>query len=502
MALRRLTRTELDNTFKQLLGDGSRPADQLPADVSGDSGFLTGNDVSIVDAQALADMTGAVVATALAKLDALAGCAPPATPEAACARQLATAFGKRVFRRPLDAAEVSALGALFDKVRSQIGLDYKASMGILLQAILQSPSFLYHWQVGPQGARREGGLVRLGPYELASRLSYFLWQSMPDDALFDAADRGRLATAADVEREARRMLADARAKPALLEFHLQWLRLAGVEKLQVGTVLPSRAAQAAADEVAALVDHVMAGDGGGKLSVLLSAPLGFANADLAKVYGIGGVTGTNLRKVDLDPAQRAGIFTSVGFLALNAKGLASEPIYRGVVLLEQVLCEQKPPPLPAAPRLADPQPNVTTREQHQMHQSNPVCVGCHQSFEPLGYAFESYDGAGRWRTQDAGKPVDASGTVTTPNGNETFTFKNAVDLARGLAGSKQVHACAAKKLRRYESGLPESDADAANLDAAVAAFERSGLDLRELMVALATGPSFLYRAPSAGEALP
>jgi hypothetical protein len=501
MTLRRLTRVELNNTLQQLLGDASHPADELPADVAANSGFLTGNDVATVDAERISEMAQTVAGAAAAKLDMLSGCAAASVGEAMCAKQFIASFGRRAFRRPLDAGEVMAFQQLYDKVHGAIGVDHKGSMAVLLQAMLQSPSFLYHWEVGPRGGQRESGLVKLGPYELASRLSYFLWQSMPDDALFDAADKGRLANAADVEREARRLLADPRARPALLDFHRQWFKLVGVEKLVIANVFPLAAAQAAADEVAAFVDYVLTGEGAGKLATLLAAPLGFANATSAKLYGLASVTGTAMRKVDLDPGQRAGILTQLAFLAQTGKGLASEPIYRGGVVLEQILCEQKPPPLAAVPKLAEPQANMSTREQHQMHQSNPVCAACHQAFEPLGYAFETYDGAGRWRTQDGGKPVDASGTVTTTRGHETLTFKNAVELARALAKSPQVQACAVTKVFRYQAGAVESDADAPALAAALAKAGKGDLDLRELLVATASSTSFLYRAPTSGEVL-
>jgi hypothetical protein len=493
----RLSREEINNTLADLLGDTSAPAEVLPRDRLAESRFPTGNLIDDVDAQRLFDMVETVAVAALDKLPRLFECDATSRGEAACAREFITMFGRRAWRRPLEPAEVGSLDELYAGLRRELGHDHSNGLRVVLEAMLLSPSFLYHWEVGPRGARKVAGLVKLGPHELASRLSYFLLRSMPDAELFAAADAGRLGTEAEVESQARRLLKSPRAEQAIVDFHQSWLELDGLEDVQKGKDFPASGLAAAGREFDAIVRHVVRGDG--KLATLLTAPIGFPDAALASLYGVT-VTGTAPRRVDLPPAERAGILTQIAFLARNGRDAESHPILRGVRVLEDLLCETKPPPLPMVPEPRPATQDLTTRERYQQHAADGVCAACHRVIDPFGFAFEHYDGYGRYRAVDGKKPVDAAGEITTPGG-QRFSFRNAIDLARQLAASRSVEGCFARHAFRLAAGRREIAADVAALAALDRTLERSGADIREVLVGVVTSPSFLNRAETAGELL-
>jgi hypothetical protein len=276
------------------------------------------------------------------------------------------------------------------------------------------------------------------------------------------------------------------------------MHLEDLPDLQKGTAFNADAVRAARTELEAMVTYVLAGDG--TLQTLLTAPIAFPGRPLAKFYGLPNPSDATVTKADVDPSQRAGIFTQVGFLARNGDGPGSHPIKRGIRVLESLLCEDPPPPLPMVPEVKPPAPNLTTRERFAEHASNGVCVACHQAFDPLGFAFENYDGYGQYRTMEGTKPVDTKGELRTPSGLE-LQFDNAVDLMKKLAANPKVQSCFARQAFRLASGRMEIPADARALDAIDNAFGQSGFDIRALVVAVTTSPSFLYRAESAGEVL-
>ena len=497
LPFRRLTRLELNNTMADLLGDRSNPAATLPADVRGESGFLKGNAVSTVDADRLSEMADQVATAAAGRLDQLTGCAPSLAAED-CANKFISTFGSRVFRRPLEPDELTEYKAFAGKLRTEVGLDPKTALTFVLRALLQSPNFLYHWTVAPRGTPLDGGLVRVRGYELASRLSFFLWQSMPDDVLFKAAAEQKLETPSDAAREARRMLQHPRAKATVLDFYRQWLNIADVSTVRKAMDFPLATGEAAAVELNAFIDYVVFGEGRGSLTALLTSPVSFPSASLSKLYGT--QASASGAQAKLDSEQRSGILTRVGFLALNGKGGESDPIHRGIAVLEKLLCEHTPPPMPSIPPLAPPSPTLSTRERNLEHQSNPSCAACHSRFEPLGYAFEHYDGLGRYRSRDGGKAVNASADFTSADG-EMFKFDNAVELSQLLARSPQVQRCAANQAFRFATGRMEDEADDSATKAVFGAYTKSSLDAKELLVAVASSSSFMFRAPAQGEVL-
>jgi hypothetical protein len=288
-------------------------------------------------------------------------CDPAQAGEAVCAGRFIDTFGRRAFRRPLTTAEKQPLEALYADARAKIGLDFTGALGLVIQAFLQSPRFLYLWQ-GDDAPALEAGLVRCGPWEIASRLSYFLWSTMPDEALFAAAAAGKLGAPADIDAQAQRMLADPRARPTLRNFYTQWLGLAQADEVSKDpaafpTFTPELRASMAA-EFDAFVTHVTF-EGDARLETLLTAPFSFLNPSLAKLYGVAGVAGPELRRRDLDPVQRAGVLTQGLFLAAHALPYATSPVQRGKVVRRTSSVRTSLPPRTTSspPRPPSPPPS-------------------------------------------------------------------------------------------------------------------------------------------------
>ncbi len=534
MPLRRLGADELNNTLRDLLGDSSKPASVLPGQGRGLHGFPEAGVVSVVDVEHILELVESVAAAAAPRLPSLLACGPmPATQvvEDACIRSFVVRFGRRAFRRPLGADEIARYVQRYRAARANLGYGFLDGARVLLQVLLFSPNFLYHWELGPQAAAAQGTVVRLTPHELAARLSYFLWASMPDEALFAAVDAGRLKTQADIEYQARRMLADGKARPTIARFHSEWLMLDRLVDARKDKALypmwNDRLADAMAAETAEFVTRTII-DGDGRLETLLTSSTSYINPTLARLYGVdapaapvpvavarprdGAQLGprpahqsvapvSDLMVTHLDPTERAGLFTQASFLAAHATATSSHPVKRGHEIFLNVLCGEVRPPKFSIPPVGAQPANVSTRELFAQHAKNECTGGCHDLMDPLGFAFEHYDAVGRFRTVDGGKPVDASGTLSPPSGGPDVPFDNAIGLARALVGSEDVQRCMVKQWFRFAFGRREVSADEPSLMKVNVAFRRSGLNVRELLVSLSTSLAFRYRASGAGEVL-
>jgi hypothetical protein len=342
--------------------------------------------------------------------------------------------------------------------------------------------------------------VRFNQHELAARLSYSLWGSMPDDALFAEVDAGKLGTPDQIEAQARRMLKDPKIKDTIADFHLQWLYVDGLAKegpkdARFTTYTPELVA-AMLEETATFANDIFAS--GGSLEKLFTSSATTVSPALAKLYGAT-VTGTDPQPVTLDATQRAGLLTQASFLAMHSTATDTNPVKRGAVVIRRLLCNDIQPP--ADMDVGQPKPaapGLTTRERFAEHAMNP-CASCHRLMDPMGFAFENYDPIGAWRTMEQGKKVDASGTLNLTAGDIKFT--NAVELAKGLAVSSEVRECVATQWLRYFARRNDTAGDTASLQAAGEAFAKSSYDLRELLVALTRTRAFTHRSPSAGEVL-
>ncbi|HEY1537604.1 MAG TPA: DUF1592 domain-containing protein [Polyangiaceae bacterium] len=498
MPLRRLTQGEYNNTVRDLLGVTTNPANNFPSDVDLNFIFRRFGDVSTLDASRMQEAAEAIAPTV--DVTKLAPCAATdATGQTACAQTFVTSFGLHAYRRPLVADETTRLMALYQVGRTTLTLDYPGGIKLLIETMLQAPGFVYRWELGPVTPTLEGTVVHLAPYEVASRLSYFLWQTMPDQALFDAAAAGKLATPQDVEAQARRMMDDPKAHNMMASFFQQWLSLDQVAaRPKDATVYPqfNDALKASMNaESLAFIDNV-AFQGDGALSTFLTANFSFVDQTLAPVYGVTGATAT-AAKLSLNPAQRAGLLTQSAFLTVTGATDGSNPVKRGRKVYERLLCGVLPPPPPNVPPAAPASAGGTTRQRFAVHDTQLCAKACHTIMDPIGFAFENYDGIGQYRTTDNGLPVDATGAITLDG--VSHNFKDAVELTNLLATSGDVRSCFVTQWARFAFNRLDTDADRASLNDAFTAFSKANFTVHELLVGVATSRSFNYRSPSAGE---
>jgi len=526
LVMRRLTYREYDHMLTQLLGDTTSPASGANGwspDEPADTGFISPNSVAsyhVVEynqtATALVDRAVKALAAGqkTGKFVLPSGCtAPTASQEMSCATKFITAFGLQAYRRPVAADEQADLVSLFSAVRTTAGLGFVDSIGALAKAMLQSPNFLYHWEIGPtKPALGSDSLLPLTSWQVASRLASTLWESMPDDALFTAAQSGSLSTSAQVSAQVARMLADPQAAQSLYSFHLQWLFNMGFHVTDLAAIsakpnspLTDAAAAGLQSEFTQFLSSVYTPPGDGTLNTLYTAPYAFVNKDLAAIYGVTGPA-TGFAKVNLDPAQRAGIFTQVSFLAGIEDSVADNPVYRGLAIYTKALCGKIAGP-PANVPTVNFMPGGSTRQAYDAHGSSTCAVSCHGLFDPPGFAFENYDGAGRYRTMDGTVPVDATGTFPSPivaagGPGTTFAFNDAVSFVKQLAASPEAQACVARQWSRYSLGRMDDRTDLGSLQVAFnAGAATPGFSVRNMLTTLLSSRAFMFRRPSDGEPL-
>lgn len=500
--LSRLTRREYNNTVRDLLGDATRPADAFPDDHDRAFLFRRSGLVATQDAELLRSAAEALAAAALQSPAKLLPC-DPATGEDACATRFIAEFGKRAYRRPLSTVESTRLSALYESARGAQQMSFEEAIVLLVEAMLQSPAFLYHWESPYDAPKRQGSAVELAPYDVASRLSYFIWGSMPDQALFDAAAAGKLASDADIAEQARRLLADERAKDAVSAFFREWLELEQLGQLpkDAGTYPQYDGALKTAliGETETFARSVLFEGGDGKLETLLGAGYSYSNQTLAGVYGAS-ATGSAFSQVTLPPGERRGLLTQPAFLTVTGAPNGSNPIKRGKAVFERLLCGDLPPPPPNVPAAKPASAGGTTRERFAEHASNACARGCHSLMDPLGFAFEHYDGIGRYRTMDNAQPVDATGSVELDG--KVQPFANAVELVGILSTSDRVRSCFATQWFRFAVGRKETTGDEPSLAAIQSAFAAHQFDVRDLAPAIAGSRSFRLRSLAAGEPTP
>jgi len=492
--LRRLTRLEYGNAVRDLLGTAAVAPDDIPADENVGP-FASNTVTSVTDLsteqylESAERLAAAAVATPAAT-DALVGCDRAAMGDAACASAFIDRFGARAFRRPLAADEKARYVGL------TAGAAFADGIRLVVEAMLQSPIFLYHLELDPTPAPA-GALVPLDSYQLAARLAFFLWASVPDDALMAAAAGGGLADVAPLRAQVTRMLADPRAHDAIASFHAAWLDLGKLPAITKDPTLYPQFSPALRDamqaETAAFVDDVLR-NGDGRLETLLTAPYSILDGGLFDLYGVARPAGTTGPvRVDLDPTKRAGLLTQASFLASHAHENQTSPVARGVAVIRNVLCVALPDPPPNVDNAPpEPMPGATTRQRFAVHESEASCAGCHKMIDGIGLGFEAYDAVGAFRTTDQGQPVDATGNVISAPEIDG-PFDGAVALAKELAGAKQVQQCVARQWFRFALGRMEGETDGCSLVGLFEAFDASGHDVRQLLAAIATSDAFRYR---------
>ncbi len=496
MPLRGLSREEYDNTVRDLLGDDSRPAADFGGELAA-AGYAT---LAPVSEQSVKDLA-AYAETLAAKLDlaALLPCSLSPADESGCVREFVTAFGRGAFRRPLTEPEITDYQELYAALSAE-GFAFEDAVRGVVEGLLSSPFFLYHWELGARPAAASGGVIALDSHELASRLSYLLWSSMPDAELSAAADAGTLTNVETLDAQARRLLADPRARDTVRSFTLQWLRLGDVATLNKSPErYPSYTpalGQAMYDEIAQLSNDVVF-DGEGTLTALLTTPVAYVDSGLAELYGAS-YSGSGFVRIELDPGTRPGILTRAAFLSSTSNAYEGDPTKRGIAVREQVICQTLPPPPMNVPPLEPPSPDATVRERHEQHIVDPSCSGCHVLSDYIGFGFGEYDAIGGYQTSEAGKPIDVSGTLSKLDGVDR-NFANTAELTSLLAESPEVQGCFVKQWLRFAFKRTEALADNYSLERVYQAFSGSGYSVREMLVALVKSRSFMFRSPAEGE---
>lgn len=496
--LQRLTAVEYENTVRDLLAIEVDARAELPEDDR--IGPFEGNEATAVPpytVEIYADLAEDIAELAVAEPPpGLIPCDPQVDGADACARTFIESLLPRAFRRPVSEVEIERYVDLYE-IGTQEGA-FADGIRLVITAVLQSSSFLYRLELGDAEVEPAAGdLIPLTAYELATRLSYFAWRTMPDEALVQAAASGELETAAGIETQIRRLLDDPRAGETIASFHVQLL---GVDMLETTekspTLFPAFTTQARDDmrtELELFVQDVMS-NGDRTLASLLTASHSFVSPALAEIYGvdIGDAAADEFVRVDLPPEQRAGILTLPGVLAVHSHLDQTSPVQRGLAIRTRMLCGTLPPPPPGVgdtpPEL---DPTLPVRERYPMSTVDD-CSYCHEQTDPLGFGLEHYDAIGAWRTQDGDFAVDDSGEIVGTD--VAGPFNGGVELAQRLADSEVVRHCMSNHWLRFSLSRPVAhDRDACAVDEVQAVAVDTDYDIAEVLVAIATSQTFRHR---------
>jgi hypothetical protein len=497
-ALRRLSQREYDNVVRDLLGDTSQPASSFGAEVYV-NGFDNGSDGLTVQGTDVIDFQEAAEALAAqavqSKMSALIGSCNPASGEMPCVDALLSGFVKRAYRRPPTASEAARLRTVFTEGAADGG--FTAGIQLTVEAVLQSPAFLYRAELGAADPSLPKNVVRLTDYEVATELSFLITGSMPDEALFMAAESGTLKTADELRRQALRLMATPAARPALRNFVHEWLGTDQVSSLYKDpAVYPSfspAVAASMASELDAYLDDVL-WTGPGSLRELFSSSRSFVDPTLASLYGVAPGSGTGFESTTLDPLTRRGVMTRAGFLAAHADADSSGPVPRGVFVLAAIVCAAPQPPPPNVPAPPPPsaaaQMHETTRQRFDQHLTESFCRGCHAQIDGVGFGFEQFDGVGVYRTTENGSPVDTSGVLRGTDIDGPFLGVTA--LSAKLMTSPQVLGCFIKHVYRFAMGQEETG-DSSRMLAALGGGFSADSRVTDVLSALVADPGFVLR---------
>lgn len=386
------------------------------------------------------------------------------TPDQAAAQVLGR-FASRAFRRPATPSETQRLVALASQVR-QDGGSFEESIQVAMQAILVSPHFLFKVEQ-PRKLGPDGEMPPINDYELATRISYFLWSSMPDDELLLLAHNKQLRDQKRLLDKIGRMIQDRRANQFIENFAGQWLQLRNLDNVKPDTKIfrgyNNNIRDLMREETLTFFAAVMRRNM--PVTTLIDANFTYLNEDLARFYGIQGVTGDKFRAVSLEGTQRGGLLTHASVLTVTSNPTRTSPVKRGKWILDNLLNTPPPPAPPNVPELEKSRLVGTLRERMEQHRENPACAACHNMMDPLGFALENFDAVGRWRSKEGGRPVDASGKL--PDGTQ---FAGVGDLRKLLAEQRgeQFVRCVTEKMMTYAIGRGTEYYDKCAIDEIVA----------------------------------
>ena len=481
--LARLTAAEYERSVTDLLGRNPELSFSLASD-SEAAGFRVGTGVPALLAEQYVDAAVEIAERVVADdLGGLVACASDA--DRACAEAFLTTFGTRAFRRPITDEEKNHYLATFDLGNE---LDFSTGIEALVASVLASPNFLYRVELPVEGAE-PGATAVMDSFALASRLSYFIWGSAPDDVLLNAAANGEL-EGEGLEVQARRMLDDPRGADAVHEFARQWLKLDGLDAIQRDTDFYPQFNDTFRSQlrssINAFVEEAFRGSHP-TIGNLFTSDVMFADGELAATLGLSNGNGNRYTAGD----ERRGLLTQPGFLALHGLEVLTDPIHRGLFVRNQVLCQSLPePPSDVDVSIPDPEPGETTREFFTRLTSDDYCSGCHTLVNPLGFAFEHFDAIGRWRADEDGQAIDSSGELVGTDVDGPFS--GAVELSERISQSEIAESCMALQWFRFGLGREKTEYDACSLAQIEADFSASGGDLKELLIAIVRSDAFRY----------
>ncbi len=503
VTLHRLNRVEYNNTVRDLLGTSLTPANEFPVDDRG-RGFDNMADVLSLSplqlnmyrsaAIALVDetMTNAALRARLVACDLV-------SEGETCARAVLARFVPRAWRRPVTDAELAHLMKLIGTARTY-GDSYEQGLKLALEAVLVSPHFLFRVELDPTPTSTAPH--PLDPYELASRLSYFLWSTMPDDELFAQAKSGALHDPATLSAQAQRMLKSPKAQALVDNFAGQWLYIRMMDEVapdpEAFPKFDAGLRAAMKSEAERLFQDVVAG--AISADQLLTANFTYVNDRLAAHYGLPSPGSSNMVRVNLPAgAQRGGFLSQGSFLTVTSHTTRTSPVVRGKWVLGQLLCTDVPPPPPDVDVTSiDQMTGGTLRQRLEAHRANPKCAACHGLMDPIGFGLENYDAVGAYRTADGQAPIDASGTL--PSGQ---AFTGALQLERLIANDSNYAACLVDNLYAYALGREPDTTTPGHLDRSIIEaladrLRQSGYDFRDLAARIVTSATFTSRRGEAG----
>ena len=498
--LPRLLNSEYDNTVHDLLGvdiSTTPPSSMLAPDSIGSVDQRTWDGY-----QTAADSLAAQVIASTTLMKNVVPCTPSGD-GSACATQFIQTFGPLAFRRPLTAAELSRFtGVYTNRAMLTSTGSFNETVQFILKEFLLSPSFLTKGEISE--ATPTGNNFNLSPYEVATRLSYMMWGSMPDATLFSAAAANQLSSSSQILAQAQRMLADPKARAKVADFHATYALMGPSTRWSEAAHDPSLfpaftpvMVPLLTTEAQQFFDYVTF-NLNGSFQDLITKPIAFVNKDLAPIYGLSASDfGADLQLTNLDATQRAGVFTHAGFLGSYSHYDATAIILRGAFLEKQVLCRQIPAPPPGATNTPLPTtPGSTMRDRVAAQTSGGTCAGCHSAIvNPAGFALEAYDGIGAWQTTEAASGVSVDSTADVLIGNNTVHVSGPVDLMSAIAASPEAQSCYAQRWVAYAYQRDLTGQDVCTVQGIASKMSGgSGYSIQNLVADLTQSSFFLTRA--------
>jgi len=493
--MRRLLAKQYQNSIGSLLGPAAALAAKPPPDIS-TKGFesigateVTPSDNALGQYEVSARAVAEVVVSDISQVPGRIGCTPTGPEDVACFETFVRSFGRRAFRRPLTTDEVTRYVNLTAAIAARHRNAY-AGVSYAISAFLQSPNFLYQVEVGERDPD-EGSRRRLTGYEMATRMSFFLLDTTPDDAMLDAAEAGQLVAPQSIRASAEELVDRSEAKAALDNFYEERFKLRDITSLTKDPAkFPAFSVELAEamrqESLLLLRDVVWTNDA--DYRDLFTSPYAFVDANLATLYGTPPVTSGGFEKRML-PETRRGVFGQAGFLSIEAHPTSTSPTRRGRFVSERMLCIEVPPPPPEiVTELPMPIPGMpmTMRQRLAQHAGFEQCAGCHVRMDGIGLSLENFDAIGAFRTNDEGLPIDASGEIF-----EVGTFTGLTGLSTLVRDMPELHRCWVRSLYRHATGHVESEGDELALLKVDETFEAS-YRLKQLLVEIVASDSFRF----------